>query len=55
MNERIVLGLYRLSDECYSGLSWGSAGFFDVARGAGTNYIFPNRFAAHTPWYNVVK
>ena len=29
--------------------------FFDVAFGAGTNNIFPDGFAAHTPGDNVVK
>ena len=32
-----------------------SASFFDVAVGAGTDYVFLCCFAAHTPWDDMVK
>jgi hypothetical protein len=31
------------------------AALFDVAGCAGTDYVLPDCFAAHTPWNNVVE
>ena len=55
VNERIVLRLDGLLDQLHPGVLWGSAAFFDVAGCAGTNYVFPDRFAAHAPWDYVVE
>ena len=55
MDKRIVPGFGGLLDQRHSGLFWGSASFFDVAVGAGTDDIFPDRFAAHTAGDNVVE
>lgn len=38
-----------LSNKLHPGVLWSSATFFDVAGCAGTNNVFPDRFAAHTP------
>ena len=55
VDEGVVLGLDRFLDKPQSGLFGGSAAFFDVALGAGTDNIFPNGLAAHTPGDNVVE
>ena len=55
VDERIVLRFGRFLDERHSGQFWGSASFFDVAVGAGADDIFPDRFAAHTPWDDMVQ
>ena len=55
MNKRITLWLDGFLDKFHAGLSWGSAAFFHVALRAGTNYISPDRFAAHTSGDDVVE
>ncbi|GAG59838.1 unnamed protein product [marine sediment metagenome] len=55
MDKRIAFWLDRFLYECHCRLSGGSAAFPDVASGAGTDYVFPDRFTAHTPWDNVVE
>jgi len=55
VHQRIVPGLGGLLDQRHSGYLRGSATFFDVALGAGTDDIFPDRIAAHAPWDDVVE
>ena len=51
----IAFWLDGLLDKLHSRLFGSSPTFFDIAFHAGTNYIFPGRFAAHTPGANVVE
>jgi len=55
VDERVVPGLDGLFDELHAGMFWGMAAFFDVTGRAGTNDVFPCRFAAHTPRGYVVE
>ena len=55
MEKGIVLRLYGLSDEYHIGLSWSSAGLFNVAFSTGTNDITPHGFAAHAPGDDMVE
>ena len=55
VDEWIVFWFDRFLDEGQAGLFGGSAAFFDVAFGAGTDNIFPDGLAAHTPGDNVVE
>ena len=55
VNKRIAFRLDGFLDKCHTGMFGGLAAFFHVAFRAGTNHIFPNRFAAHTPGDNVVE
>ncbi len=55
VEEGVVPGPDRLSNKLHPGVLWGSAAFFYVAGCAGTNNIFPDSFASHTPWYDVVE
>ena len=55
MHKGIVPGLYGLSKKRHPGLLGRSAGFFHIALSTGTDNIFPNRFSAHTPWYDMIQ
>lgn len=55
MDEWIVFWLDGFLDKRHTGLLWCLAAFLDVAAGAGTNHILPDRFAAHAPGDDVVK
>lgn len=55
MDKRIAFWLDRFLYKRKAGLFGGSAAFFHIAFGAGTNHISPDWFAAHTPGNNVVK
>jgi len=55
VDEGIVHGLDGLFNKLHSCDFRSSASFFDVAFGAGTDYVFPCCFAAHTSRNDVVK
>jgi len=55
VDERVVPGPDGLTNKLHAGMLWSSAAFFYVALGAGAHYIFPDRFAAHTPGDDVVE
>ena len=55
VDERVVPGLDGLSNKLHPCVFWSSAAFLDIAGCAGTNNIFPDSFATHTPWYDVVE
>ena len=55
VNVRIVPRLDGLLDQLHPGVLWSSAAFSDVAGCAGTNYVFPDRFAAHASGDYVVE
>jgi hypothetical protein len=55
VDKGVVFWPDRFLDKGQSRLLWRSSAFFDIAHRAGTNYIFPDCFATHTPWDNVVK
>jgi len=55
MYEWIVFRLNGLMNKCYTSFFRSSTAFFDVALGAGTNYISPNGFTTHAPGDNMVE
>jgi len=55
VDKGVVPGPDGLSDKLHPSALWSSAAFFDVAGCAGTNNVFPDRFAAHTPGDDVVE
>ncbi len=55
VDEGVVFRLDRLSNKLHFCVFWSSAAFLDIAGCAGTNNIFPDSFASHTPWYDVVE
>ncbi len=55
VDEWVVPGLDGLFNEFHAGMFRGMAAFFDVAGRAGTNDVFPGRFAAQAPWDYVVE
>jgi len=55
VDERVVLRLDGLLDECHTGQLWSPASFFDVAAGTGANDVFPDGFSAHASRYDVVE
>ncbi len=55
VDERIVPGLDGLFNKLHSCGFRSLASFFDVAFGAGTDYVFPGCFAAHTPRDDMVE
>ncbi len=55
VDEGVVFRLDRLSNKLHPCVFWSSAAFLDIAGCAGTNNIFPDSFASHTPWYDVVE
>ncbi len=55
VDERVVPGLDRLSNKLHPCVFWSSAAFLDIVGCAGTNNIFPDSFASHTAWYDVVE
>ncbi len=55
VDEGVVAGLDGLFDELHTGMFWGMAAFFDVTGRAGTNDVFPGRFAAQAARDYVVE
>ena len=55
VDEWVVPGLDGLFNKLHSCGFRSSASFFDVAFGAGTDYVFPCCFAAHTSRYDMVE
>ena len=55
VKEWVVSGLDGFLDELHAAVLWNSAAFLDVAGCAGTDYVLPDCFAAHTPRDNVVE
>ncbi len=55
VDERVVAGLDGFFDEFHAGMFWGMAAFFDVTGRAGTNDVFPGRFAALAARDDVVE
>lgn len=55
VDEWVVSWLDGLLNELHPGVLWSLAAFLDIAGCAGTNNIFPDSFASHTPWYDVVE
>ena len=55
VDEWVVSWLDGLLNELHPGVLWSLAAFLDVAGCAGAHNIFPDSFAAHTPWDDVVE
>ncbi len=55
VDEWVVSWLDRLSNKLHPCVLWSLAAFLDIAGCACTNNIFPDSFASHTPWYDVVE
>ena len=55
VDERILFRLYGFLYKVHPCVLWSSTAFVNVAFGAGTDYVFPNRLAAHTSGNNVVE